>query len=293
MATPRIEEVSDSDSEPIDDPEEMDLDAFDFARPQGTLQPSAGEAAASQIDPETLQQILSTSNQQSSTQVQNAQGMSEQDRVKYAREQQQRSKNWQCLYPIYFDTSRSRQDGRRVRKEEGVKNPLARDLVDALQHIQTTHSTQLEVVFEPTKTHPKDWANPGRVRCNFTSPSKGRVTNKHHLLHLMSSYLKTHPTTEQSPMRLQLQGLPPPKDGKVPVPAVPRGFKMGTVLPLHSPALSGGGVSQNFMKDMMEGMGVAGGQLPPGLEGLANMANMGAGGGGGGKPKQKVMRVKR
>ncbi len=42
---------------------------------------------------------------------------------------------------------------------------------------------------------------------------------------------------------------------------------MGTILPLHSPALSGGGVSENIIKDMMQEMqgvegapGVAGGE---------------------------------
>lgn len=70
-----------------------------------------------------------------------------------------------------------------------------------------------------------------------------------------------------------------PKDGKAPVPAIPRGFKMGSILPLHSPALSGGGVSDNFLKDMM---GEMGGQMPPGMEGMAQMLGGGAGGGGGG-----------
>ena len=43
-------------------------------------------------------------------------------------------------------------------KKYAVENPLAREIVDAcnMQGFQT--------VFEPTKTHPKDWANPGRVR---------------------------------------------------------------------------------------------------------------------------------
>ena len=79
-------------------------------------------------------------------------------------------------------------------------------------------------------------------------------------------------------MRFRPQGLPLKDDKYIP-PAIPRGFKMGTILPLHSPALSGGGVSDNFLKDMMAEMG---GQVPEGMEGLANMANMGGGGGGGG-----------
>lgn len=75
---------------------------------------------------------------------------------------------------------------------------------------------------------------------------------------MISDYLKQHPTTEESPMRLQLQGMPMPKD-KMPPPAIPRGFKINNILPLHSPALSGGGVSDNFFKDMMAEMG---GQMP-------------------------------
>ena len=100
---------------------------------------------------------------------------------------------------------------------------------------------------------------------------------------MIADYLKEHPTTEESPLQLRLHGLPLPKDGKVPQPAIPKGFKIGTVLPLHSPALSGGGVSDNFLKDMMAEMG---GQLPPGMEGMANMANMGAGGPNMQKPKK-------
>lgn len=79
-------------------------------------------------------------------------------------EERERSKSYQCIYPIYFDASRSRQDGRRVKKADAVANPLAREIVDALQNIMQERGVGFQVVFEPTKTHPKDWANPGRVR---------------------------------------------------------------------------------------------------------------------------------
>jgi signal recognition particle subunit SRP19 len=47
---------------------------------------------------------------------------------------------------------------------------------------------------------------------------------------------------------------------EMPEPAVPKGWKMSKILPLHSPALTGGGVSENFMQDMMaEMMGGDGG----------------------------------
>lgn len=45
-----------------------------------------------------------------------------------------------------------------------------------------------------------------------------------------------------------------PDPEKLAPPAVPRGWKMGSILPLHSPALSGGGVSDNFLKEMMQEM---------------------------------------
>lgn len=86
------------------------------------------------------------------------------ERMRLEREQQEKSKSYQCIYPIYFDASRSREEGRRVKKEDAVKNPLAREIVDALQQIAQQVGVQLQIVFEPSKCHPKDWANPGRVR---------------------------------------------------------------------------------------------------------------------------------
>ena len=286
MSNPRIEEVDDDAS----DPEEMDLDAFDFARPQGTLQQSTSSAANEpQMSPEAMQALLAQQGQHQT--AQQIPRMTDQERERLQREQQQRSKNYQCIYPVYFDASRSREQGRRVKKEDAVQNPLAREIVDALQDIGNSRGIPLQIVFEPSKCHPKDWANPGRVRVLVKQdgePVSAKLHNKHHLYTLVSAYLKSHPTTQESPLKLRLQGLPLPKDGKAPAPAIPRGFKMGSILPLHSPALTGGGVSENFFKDMMDEMG---GQLPPGMEGMANMANMGAGGGGGGGQKMQKIRV--
>ena len=64
---------------------------------------------------------------------------------------------------------------------------------------------------------------------------------------------------------------------------------MNKLLPYYSPGLSGGGVSDNFLKDMMaemQGAGGAGGQpgggAMPDLSGLQNMMSMFGGGGGAG-----------
>lgn len=67
-------------------------------------------------------------------------------------------KHFHCLYAVYFDKTRSRAEGRQVSSKLAVENPLARDILDACQQLN------LRVGFEPEKLHPKDWANPGRVR---------------------------------------------------------------------------------------------------------------------------------
>lgn len=46
---------------------------------------------------------------------------------------------------------------------------------------------------------------------------------------------------------------------------------MGSILPLHSPAMSGGGVSDNFLKEMMQD-----------LQGQQGMVEGNSGGGGSG-----------
>ncbi|PSN75002.1 SRP19-domain-containing protein [Corynespora cassiicola Philippines] len=214
---PRIEEVSDSDS----DPPEMGLD--DVPSLINASQIPTNALSSHMLQPQSPAIKTST------------------DREK--------SKHYQCFYPIYFDKSRSRAEGRRVGTELAVENPLAREMADAAA------SLGLKTVFEPDKTHPKDWANPGRVRVLVKQdgePTSGHVKNKHHLYILIAQYLKANPTTTSTPFRLPIAGLPTPKE--LPEPAIPKGWKMNTILPLHSPALTGGGVSENFLQDMMAEM---------------------------------------
>jgi signal recognition particle subunit SRP19 len=64
--------------------------------------------------------------------------------------------------------------------------------------------------------------------------------------------LKAHPTQKTTPFKLPIAGMPMPKE--MPEPAIPKGWKMNKILPLHSPALTGGGVSDNFLQDMMAEM---------------------------------------
>ncbi|PVH97093.1 hypothetical protein DM02DRAFT_631437 [Periconia macrospinosa] len=241
---PRVEEVSDSDS----DPEEMDISNLSSLMTPSQVPASSSLSSMPPMPQEMLQP--------------QGPGVVSADREK--------SKHYQCLYPVYFDKSRTRAEGRRVGAELAVENPLAREMADAVA------SLGLSVVFEPDKLHPKDWSNPGRIRVLIKQ--KGQVVapnirNKHHLYILVSKYLKNNPTQKNSPFRLPIRGVPMPKE--MPEPAVPKGWKMNTILPLHSPALTGGGVSDNFLQDMMAEM----------------QGDMGAvagpGGAGGSKKKEK------
>ncbi|KAJ5265140.1 hypothetical protein N7524_006158 [Penicillium chrysogenum] len=160
-------------------------------------------------------------------------------------------RHFSCLYPVYFDKSRSRAEGRKVGAELAVENPLARDIVDAVQMLG------LNAGLEPEKLHPKDWANPGRVRVQVKNEdgqlANPKIKNKHHLYILVAQYLKANPTTEKSPYRLRIRGLPMPE--KLPAaPAAPPG---------------GGGVSDNPLKDAMAEM-----QGMQGMEGMPNMSEM-------------------
>lgn len=149
-----------------------------------------------------------------------------------------------------------------------VENPLAREIVEACNLMG------LKTVFEPGKMHPRDWANPGRVRVELKvegkavnpriknsecfylgNGRKGLIGAEFELYTRIAEYLKIHPTTPMTPLKLRIPNVP--FDGKPVVPpVVPRGWTMGEILPLHSPAMSGGGVSEDIFKDVMAGMGM-------------------------------------
>ncbi|KAF1844367.1 SRP19-domain-containing protein [Cucurbitaria berberidis CBS 394.84] len=224
---PRVEEISDSESD--SEPSEMDIDDVTSLIQPSNL-PSSSSMPSQLLQPQSPAIKTST------------------DR--------ERSKHYQCLYPIYFDKARSRAEGRRVGQELAVENPLAREMADAAANLG------LRTVFEPDKTHPKDWSNPGRVRVLLKHEGKlldDDIKNKHHLYILIASYLRANPTQKTTPFRLPIAGIPMPKE--MPEPAIPKGWKMNKILPLHSPALTGGGVSDNFLQDMMAEMqgGIEGG----------------------------------
>jgi signal recognition particle subunit SRP19 len=169
----RIEEVSDSDEDVLD-PEEGDI--MDLA----TFTSSNTFKGPRVTPPNQNQTLMNPSNIPS--QAQRAPPPQPQfDPAK--------SKNWHCIYPIYFDASKTRDEGRRVGKKGAVKNPLARTILEAVARLG------LNVVFEPQKIHPKDWANPGRVRVELKDEN-GRIKrpNVKNSEYLLSSNQNGHQT---------------------------------------------------------------------------------------------------
>jgi signal recognition particle subunit SRP19 len=137
MSHARVEELSDSDS----DPDVMDISTLpstsrDVLQPNPTLiKPTQipTQAAVAPAHPATLQNAPPANVQQA-------------------------ARRWHCLYPIYFDAGATREQGRRVKKELAVANPLALTIAEAIK------SRGIISLFEPLKRHSADWSNPGRVR---------------------------------------------------------------------------------------------------------------------------------
>ncbi|KAK7746664.1 signal recognition particle subunit [Cytospora paraplurivora] len=324
MSHPRIEEVEESDVE-MSDPSEGDIDdfvesdiirarnqpdafaskSFPIRMPPSTAASraaSAKQAAAIAksttnstakshiLNPSQIPTISNgppqypTSSSPSASSAPSSSIPTTADRKAYAA--------YQCLYPVYFDATRTRAEGRRVPSNLAVASPLAREIVNACRDLR------LQTVFEPDKMHPKDWANPGRVRVQLKSNNNnnnnktsgggsGAVKNKHQLYILIAQHLRNNPATDRSPALWErLPGVPAPEAGKpYPRPAVPRGWKVGEFVPYYSPAMTGGGVSENLFKDMMKEMG-GGGDMAS-LLGGAGAGSGNASEDGGGKKAKK------
>jgi len=76
---------------------------------------------------------------------------------------------------------------------------------------------------------------------------------EHHLMIIVADYLKQHPTTADSPLKLPFRGLPMP-EGTPPAPAVPRGWRINEIVPMHSAAQTGGGVSEDMLSQIQAAM---------------------------------------
>lgn len=159
MSHARIEEVSDSDPDYTSDPEEDDIEDFDEREiikaraPKTRAKAPTAASNPSLIRPKEIPTVAKD-------------GVAFQSTT-----DESRYKDFQCIYPIYFDRNRTRKEGRRVSIEGAVENPLAREIVAACGRLK------LETLFEPTRLHPKDWANPGRVKVKLKGGQNPAIKN--------------------------------------------------------------------------------------------------------------------
>jgi signal recognition particle subunit SRP19 len=115
MSHPRLEELDD------DDPAEMDL-------------PELGDSSASILPVHDRPQPASGGMPKSAAESFKPHMVTQQDLEQF--------KNWSCVYPVYFDASRSYKEGRRVPLKYAVKNPMAQQLAEA------TSSLSIQSIFE-------------------------------------------------------------------------------------------------------------------------------------------------
>ena len=77
---------------------------------------------------------------------------------------------WQTLYPIYFDKSVGRDQGRKVSSSKAIDMPDVNDFVQVFTFLKIPHLLELN------KRHPRDFFTVGRVRYNLRD-EKGEYIN--------------------------------------------------------------------------------------------------------------------
>ncbi len=174
-------------------------------------------------------------------------GIRFENQKKFSEEEMEQLKTLQLIYPCYFDINRSHKQGRRVSKELAVSNPLAKTIADACV------SLHLICIYEPEKTHPQDWGNPGRIRVALKHDGKPEsilANNKRHLLNQIAKFMKNHETTLET-----IKSLPKPQDfgSNYEPKEIPRvkGFKMNTMVPVFSRFTLGHPMTQSIYTEKL------------------------------------------
>lgn len=226
---PKIEEVED-----YDDIDNLDMDLAE-------LDPSLRTPIAPKITPKVVRsqdlEVQQTNLKENQVSFINPETGRIEGSTQISKEELDEVKGFQLLYPCYFDKNRSHKEGRRVPLNLAVENPLAKTVADAVRNLG------LLCIFEGEKTHPQDFGNPGRVRVLLKEkgqlvPSAVRFKGgKKQLMNQVGEYLLAHPTTAESlreiPYGPEFDGIEFKK-----IPQV-KGFKMNSIVPLHSPFLMG------------------------------------------------------
>lgn len=228
---PMIEEIDDDEI----DSKHFSLDDFDPHNPFSRDMP-VQEGAPVQLRPTSQPASKSSSNPPKMPGF----SMNSPDTSSYSSNSQgkelpEHMKSWKVIYPVYFDKTRSVKQGRRVPFEQAVLNPLAVIISDACL------SLGFEAALEITKQHPKDWANPGRVRVNIKDGSPKRVIFKK-----ISAYLKSKPVTSVT-AREEMYRRIAQFDTLQPL-AAPRNMRFPKILPGVSPVLSARKLIDESMK---------------------------------------------
>lgn len=179
MSHPRVEEVPDSDSDPSEgDIEDLDFDDSDILKKRAppTRIYSLAPADPSKQHPAAIPaNFINPSSIPSSSQAHPAASAAPNNGNQFVDPKlDPKYKTFQCIYPVYFDKNRSRQEGRRVGIKGAVENPLAREISTACAKLG------LETLLEPDKFHPKDWSNPGRVKVRVKGGRSSVKNSKHH-----------------------------------------------------------------------------------------------------------------
>lgn len=162
-------------------------------------------------------------------------------------------KHWTCVYPIYLDAKqRYRKGCRRVAYEKAVLHPNSQYISNAAKQLR------LEYMHEPYRTHPRDWANPGRVKIKLHKDDGSLVRSdlptKQKLLEALATTLQ--PVAGGKPPPLPVVKQPKSKRG-APARArnpmrererVIRRIAVDEIYPPHSPAVPAGMLGMDLSK---------------------------------------------
>ena len=82
-----------------------------------------------------------------------------------------RQDNKFIIYPIYFDATRSRKDGRRVPKKLSIEKPTIIDISKAAKNLG------YNPVLQQNSSHPKyNWRNDGRILVDKKGSKNSMIT---------------------------------------------------------------------------------------------------------------------
>ncbi|ORX42115.1 hypothetical protein BCR36DRAFT_587412 [Piromyces finnis] len=78
---------------------------------------------------------------------------------------QEKIKDWMCIYPVYIDSKKTKDQGRKLGKKDCCESPQPLAMLEAMGKLKI--STVLE-----DKKHPRDQLRAGRLRVDYTGNKK-------------------------------------------------------------------------------------------------------------------------